>query len=290
MHPRAACRYPAACATMRRAADARTSDERPRGMAQLDGQIALVTGAGRGLGYAVARTLAAHGARVLAVARNAHELAQLRDAIRGDGGEVETIQVDLSNLLALDALGRDAVERHGRVDTLVNNAAVLHGKSFEELTAEEFEASLATNLLAPTRLTRALLPAMRADRRGSIINVTSASGRQPFLNETDYCAAKFGLEGFTQALALELADSGVTANLISPGMTIKPTSVTTAEFAAWPAARRALYRDPAEMADAFVWLAQQRHVNGRRFNGFELAAEVREHGWDWRPTADEWRR
>jgi NAD(P)-dependent dehydrogenase (short-subunit alcohol dehydrogenase family) len=252
---------------------------------RLAGQCALVTGAGRGLGYAVARGLAAHGARVLAVARGAQELAELAREIRADGGEIATRQADLADGNVIETLARDALNRFGRFDTLINNAAVLRTKPFRELTAAEFEHTLAVNLLAPVRLTRALLPTMVERRRGAIINVTSAAGNTPYQDEVDYCASKYGLEGFSLALALELDGTGVGVNLLAPGMAIKPTSLSTAEFNAWPPERRAEYRDPADMVDAFVWLADAPDVTGQRFDGFELAELVHRHGWGWRPAA-----
>jgi NAD(P)-dependent dehydrogenase (short-subunit alcohol dehydrogenase family) len=250
----------------------------------LTGRVALVTGAGRGLGYAVARGLAAHGARVVAVARSAPELAQLARTIEAEGGAVDTIQANLAVESEIETLAHSALSQHGRIDVLVNNAAVLRTKPFSDLTPAEFEDTLAVNLLAPVRLTRALLPAMLTQGRGAIINVTSAAGNTPYQDEVDYCASKYGLEGFSLALALELAGSGVSVNLLAPGMHIKPTSLPTAAFDAWPAERRAAYRDSAELADAFVWLAQQTDITGQRFDGFELAEQLRQHGWDWRPT------
>jgi NAD(P)-dependent dehydrogenase (short-subunit alcohol dehydrogenase family) len=182
-------------------------------------------------------------------------------------------------------LVEEIMDRYGGVDALVNNAAILRLKPFLELAADAFDETLAVNLLAPVRLTRALLPPMLARGRGAIINVSSAAGVRAFADETDYCAAKFGLEGFSYSLALELAPRNVGVNLVTPGYRIKPTSVTAAEFAAWPAERRAAYRDPIAMADAFAFLALQYPseggVTGRRFDAFALAERVRREGWDW---------
>lgn len=252
-------------------------------MQRLQGQIVLVTGAGRGLGHGIARGLASHGATVLAVARTASELDALEAEIRAAGGVVETLPVDLAQPEQIDALARRVLARHGRVDALINNAAVLRMTPFVELSAEAFDETIAINLLAPVRLIRAFLPEMLKQERGAVINVSSAAGVRGFVDETDYCASKFGLEGFSFSLAMELQPRNISVNLVSPGYRIKPTSVTAAEFAVWPAERRALYRDPIDMADAFAFLALQdgQGVTGQRFNAFELAERVRSEGWDW---------
>jgi NAD(P)-dependent dehydrogenase (short-subunit alcohol dehydrogenase family) len=161
---------------------------------------------------------------------------------------------------------------------------------FVALTAADFDERIEVNLLAPVRLIREFLPAMGERGRGAIINVSSAAGIRPFANETDYCAAKYGLEGFSYSLAMELSPLNISVNLVSPGYAIKPTSVTAAEFAAWPAERRNDYRDPIDMADAFAYLALQfpreGGITGKRFDAFELAEEVRRKGWnsDWQPS------
>ena len=249
----------------------------------LTGKTVLVTGAGRGLGHGVARGLAAYGSTVVAVARSGPELADLADTVRAAGGQIETIAADLADAGAIERLAADLVARHGGVDAVVNNAAILRMTPFLDLSAEDFDETIEVNLLAPVRLTRALLPGMLERGRGAIVNVSSAAGVRPFADETDYCAAKYGLEGFSSSLALELAPHNVSVNLVTPGFRIKPTSVTAAEFAAWPAERQAQYRDPIAMADAFAWLAVQYPagggVTGRRFDAFELAEEVRRTGW-----------
>jgi NAD(P)-dependent dehydrogenase (short-subunit alcohol dehydrogenase family) len=220
---------------------------------------------------------------ILAVARTQSDLDDLAATVRAQGGAVETFSVDLGDPAQLDDLAGTVLARYGGVSTLVNNAAILRMKPFNDLPAREFDETIAVNLLAPVRLTRAFLPAMIERGRGSIINVTSAAGVWGFVDETDYCASKFGLEGFSYSLALELKPANVSVNLVSPGYRIKPTSVTTSEFEAWPEDQKAEFRDPIDMADAFAFLALQdgTGVTGQRFDAFELAERVRTAGWDW---------
>jgi NAD(P)-dependent dehydrogenase (short-subunit alcohol dehydrogenase family) len=263
----------------------------PTSRTRLEGKVILVTGAGRGLGHGVARGLASYGATVLGVARSDDELAELASVVRQSGGTIETYAVDLGSSNALDRLTRDILARHGRVDAVVNNAAILRLIPFVDLDPKDFDETIAVNLLAPVRLIRAFLPAMLEQERGAIINVSSNAGVKPYAAETDYCATKYGLEGFSYSLAMELAPRNISVNVVSPGYAIKPTSVTAAEFAAWPAERRERYRDPIAMADAFAYLALQEPaeggITGQRFDAYKLAEEVRQRGWDggWRPAS-----
>lgn len=264
-------------------------------MGRLDGHITLITGAGRGFGHGIARRMAAEGAHVIAVARSAGELADLVATVLADGGRIEAHAVDLGDAAALDRLTAAVLATHGRVDSLVNNAAVLRMTAFLDLPAAAFDETVAVNLLAPVRLIRAFLPGMVDRGGGAIVNVSSAAGVRPFVDETDYCATKYGLEGYSYSLAMELAPRGVSVNLVSPGYRIKPTSVSAAEFAAWPPERRAEFRDPIDMADAFTFLALQAGdavragtgVTGQRFNAADLTRRLHEEGWDWhqRPVA-----
>src|SRR4051812_44475988 len=221
---------------------------------QLKGKTVLITGAGRGLGHGVARGLASCGASVLGVARTEGELAELAETVRGSGGTIETYVADLGNSADLDRLWREIDQSYGGVDAIINNAAILRLIPFVDLDPADFDETVAVNLLAPVRLIRAFLPAMLERGRGAIINVSSNAGVKPYATETDYCATKYGLEGFSYSLAMELAPLNVSVNVVSPGYPIKPTSITAAEFAAWPAERREQYRDPIAMADAFAYL------------------------------------
>ena len=119
--------------------------------------------------------------------------------------------------------------------------------------------------------------------RGAIINVSSAAGIRPFLDETDYCAAKFGLEGFSYSLAMELQPHNISVNLSLPATASSRPRSPRPSSPAWPEERRAEFRDPIDMADAFVFLALQDGggVTGQRFNAWELTERVHREGWDW---------
>jgi 3-hydroxybutyrate dehydrogenase len=251
-------------------------------MGILDGQTVLITGAGRGLGHGVARGLAAYGATILAVSRTQSELDELAATVRESGGQIETFPVDLGDVAEIERLTNTVNSDFGGVTTLVNNAAILRMKAFRDMSAAEFDETIEVNLQAPVRLIRAFLPGMIERGRGSIINVSSAAGVRGFVDETDYCAAKFGLEGFSFSLAMELQQDNISVNLVSPGFRIKPTSVTMAEFETWSDEDKAIFKDPIGMADAFAFLALQdgSGVTGKRFNAAQLAERVRSEGWD----------
>lgn len=249
--------------------------------ARLSDQVAVVTGAGRGLGRSVAAGFLREGATVVAAARSERELASLA----AEASCPERL-VTMAGDLADDAFAREVVraasEVRGRVGILVNNAAILEPRRFREMGLDEFDRTLRVNFRAPVVLAHAVLPLMAGQGGGSIINVGSAASYRGFDGETHYCAAKFGLEGFSEALALEARDENVAVNRLTPGFLIKPTSVTLAEAASYPAETRAAWQDPAPMVDAFTYLGLQdgAGVTGFLFDAFALAEQVRAHGWD----------
>ncbi len=181
----------------------------------LRGEVAIVTGASSGIGAATARELARRGATVVLAARREQQLEAEARAIRGEGGEVVVVPVDLASADQLSGLVGRTVAELGRVDVLVNNAGVSWSTPFSASPAEDIERVLRVDLLAAVLLTRAVLPAMLERRRGSIISVGSLSGRVAM--EPLYSAAKYGLRGFSLALRRQLAGSGVSASLVSPG-------------------------------------------------------------------------
>jgi NAD(P)-dependent dehydrogenase (short-subunit alcohol dehydrogenase family) len=189
-------------------------------MFSLKGRLALVTGAGRGIGRAIALALAQHGAHVGVTARSAGELDALVAAIAAAGGRALAITADLSTGEGPGRVIAAMTTGLGAPDILVNNAGI--GSSADPRPVAEFddafwEHTLALNLTAPYRLCKAVLLSMRARRFGRIINIASINSKMPSLHGAAYAASKHGLLGLTKTLALELAREGITVNAICPG-------------------------------------------------------------------------
>jgi NAD(P)-dependent dehydrogenase (short-subunit alcohol dehydrogenase family) len=242
--------------------------------AVLHGVNAVVTGAGRGLGRAIAVGFAQAGARVWIGARTATELEITAQQIKQTGGTVHVAQVDLGSVDGCAELVRLVRAEHRQIDVLVNNAAVLDLVGLEDLTPAMWQRTIAVNLGAPFLLTRAFLPEMR-QHGGSVINVSSRAGVMPFARESAYCASKFGLEGFTRSIALELEGAPVSINTVTPGARIKPTSITDADVAKGSTPGAAEWQDPTLLLPAFLFLATLRgHPSGMRFDAFRLTQAI----------------
>lgn len=246
----------------------------------LAGRVAVVTGAGRGLGRSVAEAIAAAGAHVALVDVTADELADAAASLRSRGHPVLAIRADVADPAAVAGLVAAVRAEFGSARILVNAAAILDERPFVECDFAGWQRTIAVNLTGPWLCCKAFAPDMLAAGRGSIVNVTSRAGVEPFVGETAYCASKYGLEGLSRSLALELGPRGVAVNLVTPGISIKPTSLTLADFAALPAERRARYADAAALGPAFVYLAtaDERGINGQRFSAHELSRQVAGHG------------
>lgn len=239
-------------------------------MARLDGMTAVVTGAARGLGRAVARGYAREGATLFLCDRIPIEDPALANAQR--------LQVDLRNREACERFVKDVIADAGTIDVLVNNAAVLVMSSYNEVTDTEWDETIAINLTAPFVLCRGFLPKLRA-KGGSIINVSSRAGVRGCEKEAAYCASKFGIEGLTRALAAELEGTAISVNTITPGLRIKPTMMTDEEEAAVPLHARG-WQDADAIANAFVLLALARgNPTGKRFEADKLSEELKRQGW-----------
>jgi len=223
-------------------------------MHPLAGRHAVVTGASRGLGLGAAAALADAGARVTMVAEVGDELEAACHRLAAAGRIVEAACVDLSDRGAVLELGRRLAAGRDAADVLVNNAAVLPIVPMAETHDAVWDRALAVNLSAPFLLMRAVAPRLAVEG-GSVINVSSRAGVTGFAGETAYCAAKFAIEGVTRAAAVEWRGSRVSFNTVTPGTRIKPTGVTAAEYAAWPAAQREALVDPGQLGPAFVRLA-----------------------------------
>lgn len=180
------------------------------------GRVAIVTGAARGLGRAAAARLYERGASVAVNARGADRAVEVADAL---GERALAVPGDLAEPGVPEEIVRRTMERFGRVDILVNNAAVARSTRLGDLTAEEFRATVEVNMTAPFLLTKAVMPAMKAQGYGRIINISSSAGRMvSTLGGAHYTASKAGLLGLTRATAKELGKFGITVNAITPGM------------------------------------------------------------------------
>ena len=181
-----------------------------------EGRVAIVTGAARGLGRAIAARLYERGA---AVAVNVRDQARADAAARALGDRALGIAGDVTAPGFPEALAGDVLVRFGRIDILINNAALARSTRFPNLTADEFREALEVNMTAPFLLTRAVLPTMREQQYGRIINISSSAGRMvSTLGGAHYTASKAGLLGLTRAAAKELGPFGITVNAICPGM------------------------------------------------------------------------
>jgi NAD(P)-dependent dehydrogenase (short-subunit alcohol dehydrogenase family) len=187
---------------------------------KLEGRVALVTGASRGIGRAIARGYAREGAAVAVTARSAADLESLVEEIRQSGGRAIPVSADLTDPAAPPHVVQQVLESFGTIDILVNNAGI--GSSSSPRPVVDFDdafwdKTLALNLTAPYLFTKAVLPVLLAKKWGRIINIASINGKLPALHGAAYTASKHGLLGLTRTLALEVARDGITVNAICPG-------------------------------------------------------------------------
>ncbi len=186
-------------------------------MFSLAGKVALVTGASRGIGRAIAVRLAEQGATVVAAARGDHA-ADCVAALTARGFNAEALSVDVTDTDALEAVPGGIVGRHGRLDILVSNAGITRDQLLMRMKREDWDAVLSTNLTATFVLAQAAMRPMLKQRGGRIIAVSSVVGQMGNAGQTNYAASKAGLVGFVKALAREVASRSITVNAIAPGM------------------------------------------------------------------------
>jgi 3-oxoacyl-[acyl-carrier protein] reductase len=186
-------------------------------MFDLSGKVALVTGASRGIGRAIATKLAAQGATIVAAARGDHALEVVGE-LRAAGRLAEAVTLDVTDAAAVETLPAEIVARHGRLDILVSNAGITRDQLLLRMKRGDWDAVLATNLTATFAIAQAALRPMLKQKGGRIIAISSVVGQSGNAGQTNYAASKAGLIGFAKALAQEVASRGITVNVIAPGM------------------------------------------------------------------------
>lgn len=245
-------------------------------MRRLEHKVCIVTGAARGIGRAVARAFAAEGAIVYGADVVADELELEMKALRDQGWWATAISINLMQPGDIQALVDRVITDQARVDVLVNVAGVIEIKHLEETTLEDWDTILNINLRAPFLTCKAVAPVMKRQRSGSIMNVSSRAGVMGFADEIAYCASKWGLEGLSRSIALDLEPFGIAVNTITPGT---PTHTSMSEKT-YSEETRKIWRDPAEISPAFVHLALQtpQGIHNQYVNAWELSQQLRAEG------------
>jgi NAD(P)-dependent dehydrogenase (short-subunit alcohol dehydrogenase family) len=186
-------------------------------MGLLDGQTALVTGAGRGIGKAIVEAFAREGAAVVAAARTTQEIERLCADVRANGGTAAPVTMDVKCEESIKNAVEKTRRQLGRIDILVNNAGVIALREIVDTSTETWDDLMSTNVRGVFLLCREVLPEMIERRSGRIINVGSAAGRRGYKEQGAYCASKHALAGLTKVLSLETQQYGVRVQMLSPG-------------------------------------------------------------------------
>ena len=238
----------------------------------LDGKTALVTGASRGIGRAIALRLAAEGARVaINYAGNVKAAEEVKAAVEAAGGAAILCQADISDSAAVEAMVADVVKEFGTIDILVNNAGITRDTLLMRMKDEDFAKVLDTNLKGVFYCTKAISKLMMKKRSGRIVNMASVVGLVGNAGQTNYAAAKAGVIGFSKSAAKELASRGITVNVVAPGfigtdMTAGlPESVKEKMLTDIPLGRMG---EPEDVASAVLFLAsdQASYITGQVVN------------------------
>src|SRR3954451_7159373 len=265
-------------------------------------KVWFITGAGRGMGVDFAKAVLAAGHPVVATGRDTSRLSKTL----GASGDLLTVKLDVTRLDDAQQAVRAAVDRFGRIDVLVNNAASFHAGYFEELTPEQFDQQLAASLTGPMNVTRAVLPVMRKQRSGHIISISSTAGLIGFEFGSAYAASKFGLEGWMASLAPEVAPFGINTTIVNPGffrtelLTEQSTSYAepsiddyaerrTKQVEFWRGYDGKQGGDPSKLARALLTIADQKQPPLRFIAGADAVATAEQVASTLRQQTDAFR-
>ena len=249
-------------------------------------KVWLITGASRGMGVDFAKAALASGHSVVASGRDRERVSKAL----GTSSDLLAVTLDVTSAADAEAAVRAAVDRFGRIDVLVNNAASFYAGYFEELTPEQIDRQLAASLIGPMNVTRAVLPVMRKQRSGHIISISSSAGLAAgFEFVTAYAASKFGLEGWMESLQAEVAPFGIDTTIVNPGffrtelLTEQSTNYAEPSIADYDERRGPLVEywkaqngqqsgDPAKLARALITIASQKPPPRRFIAGADAIA------------------
>jgi NAD(P)-dependent dehydrogenase (short-subunit alcohol dehydrogenase family) len=247
----------------------------------------FITGAGRGMGLEFAKAALAAGNNVVATGRNPD---RVKEAI-GEADDLLAVKLDVTSAQEAEAAVKAAVDRFGRIDVLVNNAASFYAGYFEELTPEQMERQITTSLIGPMNVTRAVLPVMRKQRSGHVVTISSSAGFAGFEYGTAYAASKFGVDGWMESLAQEVEPFGIHTTIVNPGffrtelLTEESTNYATQsieDYAERNAAQREFWEaqngqqsgDPAKLARALLTIAEEQQPPRRFIAGADAIAQA----------------
>jgi NAD(P)-dependent dehydrogenase (short-subunit alcohol dehydrogenase family) len=263
-------------------------------------KVWFITGAGRGMGVQFAKAALAAGYAVVASGRDTGRVSQ---AV-GPSNDLLAVKLDVTSRADAAAAVQAAVDRFGRIDVLVNNAASFYARYFEELTPDQFDRQLAASLIGPMNVTRAVLPVIRKQRSGHIISISSSAGLAAgFEFVSAYAASKFGLEGWMESLQAEVAPFGINTTVVNPGffrtelLTEQSTNYaepSIADYAGrrgplveyWKAQNGRQSGDPAKLARALITIARQEPPPRRFIAGADAIATAEQKISDLKAEVD----
>lgn len=266
-------------------------------------KVWFITGASSGLGLEISRSALAEGYKVIATGRDANKVSK---AIGKASDNLLVVKMDVTNTIEIETAVKSAVEKFGTIDVLVNNAGNFYAGFFEELSQNQVERQIATNLFGPMNVTRAVLPVLRKNKAGHIITISSSAGLVGIELCSAYSASKFGLEGWMESLAIEIAPFEIKTTIVEPGFfrtsLLEPSSTLWSELSidgytdriavlrpAWEGMSGKQGGDPTKLATAIIKIAGESEPPKRWMAGADSIAVAERKAKELQQQADAYR-